>query len=81
MKRCESNLDGIDRYENGVQLFLVFQFDDSFVINNQKLGEMIVNVSLKFLFVKIKIVLLRNYCWIKLCYFLFFCLLENIFYF
>lgn len=78
MKRCESNSDGTDRYENGAQLLPAFQFDDSPAINNQKLGEMIANVSLKFSLVKTKIVLSQNHCWTKLCYLLSSCSLENI---
>lgn len=62
MKCCESNSDGTDRYENGAQLLLASWLDDSPAINNQKLGEMIENVSLKFSLVKTKIVLSLSYC-------------------
>lgn len=47
MKCCENNSDGTDRYENGTQLLPAPRLDDSLAINNQKLGEMIVNVSFK----------------------------------
>ena len=78
MKCCKSNSDGTDRYENGAQLLPASWFDDSLEINNQKLGEMIANVSLKFSLVKTKIVLSPNHCRTKLCYLLFSCSLGNI---
>lgn len=62
MKCCESNSDGTDRWENGAQLLPASWLDDSLAINNQKLGEMIANVSFKFSLVKTKIVLSPNHC-------------------
>lgn len=44
-----------------------FRLDDSPAINNQKLGEMIANVSFKFSLVKTEIVLSPNHCQSKLC--------------
>lgn len=62
MKCCKSNSDGTDRYENGTQLLPASWLDDSREINNQKRGEMIANVSLKFSLVKTKIVLSPDHC-------------------
>lgn len=70
---------GTDRSENGAQLLPASWLDDSLAINNQKLGEMIANVSLKFSLVKTEIVLSPNHCWTKLCSLLSSCSLETFF--
>lgn len=78
MKCRKSNSDGTDRYENGAQLLPAAWLDDSLEINNQKLSEMIKNVSLKFSVVKTKIVLSPNHHPTKLCFLLSCCSLGNI---
>ena len=52
MKCRKSNSDGTDRYEIGALLLPASWLDDSLEINNQKLSEMIKNVSLKISVVK-----------------------------
>lgn len=70
---------GADRYKSGAQLLPASWLDDNLVINNQKLGKMIANVSFKFSPVKTEIVLSPNHCWTKLCYLLSSCSWETFF--
>lgn len=75
VKAIQTGLTGMTM---GAQLLPASRLDDSLARNNQKLGEMIENVSLKFSLVRTKIVLSPNRCWTKFCCLLSSCSLESV---